>query len=73
MMLLMKHTDGYQMQLLQADIISTSNDWHKLFLFGGGKVTEMCMLLNFDGQSILTLKINSNKEDNCILGQKYHR
>lgn len=32
--------------------------------------TEVCMSLDFDGQSILTLKINSNKEDNCSLGKK---
>lgn len=29
---------------------------HKQFLFGGGKVTEDFVLLNFDGQSILALK-----------------
>lgn len=35
--------------------------------------TEVCMSLNFDGQSILTLKINSNKEDNCSSGKKDDR
>lgn len=46
---------------------------HKQFLFGGGKITEVFMLLKFDGQSTLTLEINNNKDDKCILYQKDHR
>lgn len=66
----MKHTGGYQMLLLQADIIYIFKWLTKTNSFYLEMEKLQKCLCYFDGQSILTLKINSNKEDNYILGQK---
>lgn len=71
--LLMKHTGGYQMQLLQADIIFIFKRLTQTNSFYLEMEKLQKCLCYFDGKSILMLKINSNKDDNYILGQNIHQ
>lgn len=69
----MKHTGGYQMQLLQADIIFIFKRLTQTNSFYLEMEKLQKCLCYFDGKSILMLKINSNKDDNYILGQNIHQ